>query len=100
MKKSSGILFLVLLFSLEVFGQEGADFFSSAKNDLYWKNRKPLEGYWQQDVHYTIDAEIDDLQNIISGNEILEYKNNSPDTLGFVYFHLYQNAFQPGSYLD
>ena len=38
--------------------------------------------------------------DIISGNEQLTYWNNSPDTLEYVYFHLFQNAFQPGSYLD
>lgn len=64
----------------------------------YWKNRKPFPGYWQQDVHYTIDAVIDDQKDEISGTETLEYFNNSPDQLTTVYFHLYQNAFQPGSY--
>src|SRR6187397_2067011 len=100
MKKYLPIFFLALLFSGSLHGQDGNDFFSGSQNELYWKNRKPFEGYWQQDVHYTIDAEIDDLQDIISGTETLVYTNNSPDTLTFVYFHLFQNAFQPGSYLD
>ncbi len=64
----------------------------------YWKNRKPNEAYWQQDVHYTIDAFINDSLDEIKGTEKLEYYNNSPHTLTTVYFHLYQNAFQPGSY--
>ena len=64
----------------------------------YWKNRKPNPGYWQQDVHYTIDAVIDDEKDEITGTETLVYYNNSPDHLNTVYFHLYQNAFQPGSY--
>ena len=66
----------------------------------YWKNRKPYEGYWQQDVHYKIKASVDETTDIITGDEQLTYFNNSPDTLYYVYFHLYQNAFQPGSYLD
>src|SRR5213075_520323 len=66
----------------------------------YWKNRPPYTGYWQQDVHYTIKAEINDSTDIIDGSEQLTYYNNSPDTLTYVCFHLYQNAFQPGSYLD
>ena len=69
-------------------------------NPFYWKNRIPVPGYWQQDVHYTLDANIDEVNDIINGTETLEYWNNSPDTLKIVYFHLYQNAFQPGSYLD
>jgi hypothetical protein len=64
----------------------------------YWKNRKPDAAYWQQDVHYTINAVIDDSKDEISGEETLVYYNNSPDALTTVYFHLYQNAFQPGSY--
>ncbi|MDP2176067.1 MAG: M1 family aminopeptidase [Bacteroidota bacterium] len=64
----------------------------------YWKTRKPYADYWQQDVHYTIDAVIDDEKDEIKGTEKLVYYNNSPDELKVVYFHLYQNAFQPGSY--
>jgi len=64
----------------------------------YWKNRKPNAAYWQQDVHYTINARIDDVKDEITGEETLVYYNNSPDALTTVYFHLYQNAFQPGSY--
>lgn len=64
----------------------------------YWKSRKPFADYWQQDVHYSIDATIDDSLDQITGIEKLVYKNNSPDKLDRVYFHLYQNAFQPGSY--
>ncbi|HXC04332.1 MAG TPA: M1 family aminopeptidase, partial [Bacteroidia bacterium] len=77
-----------------------ADYFRSTQNPLYWKNRKPFEGYWQQDVHYALKATVDEKTDIIHGSEELTYWNNSPDTLTFVYFHLYQNAFQPGSYTD
>ncbi len=67
-------------------------------NSFYWKNRIPHTGYWQQDVWYTIKAELNDETEIITGSENLLYTNNSPDTLYELYFHLYQNAFQPGSY--
>ena len=74
--------------------------YRSAENTYYWKNRPPFPGYWQQDVHYHISVSLDDKQDIISGNLELTYWNNSPDTLTYVYFHLYQNAFQPCSYYD
>ena len=74
--------------------------YQSKHNPYYWKNRKPSNAYWQQDVHYTIKANIDETTDIVSGDEQLTYTNNSPDTLYYVYFNLYQNAFQPGSYLD
>ncbi|MCB0395423.1 MAG: M1 family metallopeptidase [Flavobacteriales bacterium] len=69
-------------------------------NPHYWKNRKPYADYWQQDVHYTIHARIDEVSDVIEATETLVYTNNSPDELPFVYFHLYQNAFQPGSYYE
>ncbi len=81
------IVFLPLCLSAQLFSYKD-----------YWKNRIPQPGYWQQDVHYTIQAVIDDAKDEISGQETLEYFNNSPDELTVVYFHLYQNAFQPGSY--
>lgn len=74
--------------------------YASAANPLYWKNRMPFPGYWQQDVHYMIDADIDETTNIISGSEKLVYTNNSPDKLTKVYFHLYSNAQTKDSYLD
>src|ERR1700746_1402955 len=64
--------------------------YRSKQNPWYWKNHPPFAGYWQQDVDYTISATIDEATNIISGNETLTYYNNSPDTLYFVYFHLYE----------
>lgn len=74
--------------------------YRSAENPYYWKNKKPFDGYWQQDVHYAIKAEIDEKTDIIDGMVTLTYYNNSPDALPFVYFHLYQEAFQPNSYVD
>lgn len=74
--------------------------YESKSNPEYWKNRMPFPGYWQQDVHYEIKANIDEITDIISASEKLIYTNNSPDTLSFVFFHLYQNAFQPESYCD
>ncbi|MFN5318208.1 MAG: M1 family peptidase, partial [Bacteroidia bacterium] len=74
--------------------------YASADNPNYWKNRLPFPGYWQQDVNYQIKANIDEVRDAITGTEHLVYTNNSPDTLRWVFFHLYQNAFQPGSYCD
>ena len=74
--------------------------FPSPNNPHYWKNKKPYEGYWQQDVHYTINAILNEEDELINGQEILVYTNNSPNTLTEAYFHLYQNAVQPGSLTD
>jgi aminopeptidase N len=74
--------------------------YQSPSNPHYWKNKKPYEGYWQQDVHYTINAILNDQDELINGQETLVYTNNSPNTLTEAYFHLYQNAVQPGSLTD
>jgi hypothetical protein len=55
---------------------------------------------WQQRVKYNMNVDVNVQTNIISGIQKLEYTNNSPDKLSKVYFHLYWNAFQPGSEMD
>lgn len=89
-----------LVFISGAFAQYNDIPYRSRNNPTYWKNRPPYLGYWQQDVYYKLKANIDDATDIIDGTEELIYWNNSPDTLTYVYFHLYQNAFQPGSYTD
>ena len=55
---------------------------------------------WQQRVKYTMDVKVDVNTNRFTGSQRLEYSNNSPDTLNKVFYHLYWNAFQPGSMMD
>lgn len=54
-------------------------------------------GYWQQRVHYTISATLDEPAQKVRARGTLWYVNNSPDTLREMYFHQYLNAFRPGS---
>lgn len=49
--------------------------------------------YWQQEVDYTIRVSLDDEQHVLRGYEELVYSNNSPDTLSFIVFHLWPNAY-------
>src|SRR5690606_17717726 len=58
------------------------------------------KGYWQQDVKYTMDIDVDEKSYQYDGKMTLEYGNNSGRSLSKVYFHLYFNAFQPGSMMD
>lgn len=53
--------------------------------------------YWQQEVHYTITARLDEGTGVLAGTEQVVYVNHSPDTLDAFYLHLYLNAFRPGS---
>jgi hypothetical protein len=50
--------------------------------------------YWQQQVDYTIDVSLDDHENTLSGFEKIIYTNHSPDTLAFIWFHLWPNAYK------
>ena len=56
--------------------------------------------YWQQEVRYRMDVKMDVQTNQLTGRQTIRYKNNSPDVLNKVFFHLYLNAFQPGSAMD
>ncbi len=53
--------------------------------------------YWQQHVDYKMDVTMDVNNYQYKGTQELVYTNNSADTLKKVYYHLFNNAFQPGS---
>jgi len=55
---------------------------------------------WQQRVKYRMDIDMDVQSNRFTGKQTIDYWNNSPDTLKVLYYHLYWNAFQPGSMMD
>lgn len=78
MMKTTLSLFLIL-FSVSVFAQPDR---------------------WQQRVKYTMNVDMNVQTNQYKGKQTVEYWNNSPDTLHHVFFHLYWNAFQPGSMMD
>jgi Peptidase family M1 domain len=52
------------------------------------------EGYWQQYLRYDIKAELDPKEKSITGFETIVYKNNSPSTLDFIWFHIWPNAYK------
>ena len=53
--------------------------------------------YWQQAVDYTMEVALDTETAIYNGTQKLVYTNNSPETINKVFYHLYFNAFKPGS---
>lgn len=50
--------------------------------------------YWQQKVNYTIDVALNEKDKSLDAFEKLQYQNNSPDTLRFIWFHLWPNAYK------
>lgn len=57
-------------------------------------------GYWQQAVDYKMEIDFDVETHQFYGYQSINYTNNSPDTLHKVFYHLFFNAFQPGSMMD
>lgn len=59
--------------------------------------RAQMAAPWQQEVHYEMDVRVSTERHRMEGRQRLAYTNNAPDTLRQVFYHLYFNAFQPGS---
>ena len=61
---------------------------------IIWVSREASsQSYFQQEVNYNIHATLNDTRHALSCFETIDYKNNSPDTLEFLYFHLWPNAY-------
>ncbi|MHA4808504.1 M1 family metallopeptidase [Flavitalea flava] len=50
--------------------------------------------YWQQQVDYTITVSLNDKEHTLDGFLRIQYTNYSPDTLSFIWIHLWPNAFK------
>src|SRR5690349_1066809 len=50
--------------------------------------------YWQQEVHYDIRVALNEKQHSLKGDLSVDYINHSPDTLTFIWFHLWPNAYK------
>ena len=77
MKKLSAVLLLILVTQFPAFSQPVGS-----------------EPYWQQRVNYTIEVSLNDKDHTLNGFETIEYINNSPDTLTFIWFHIWPNAYK------
>ena len=53
--------------------------------------------YFQQKVNYQINVKLNDVKHELSAYETIEYTNNSPSSLEFIYFHLWPNAYKDNS---
>ena len=75
-------------------------FFGIASKSQNSTITKTKPAYWQQHVDYKMEIVFDVNNYQYKGKQELTYTNNSPDELTRVYYHLYFNAFQPGSEMD
>jgi hypothetical protein len=66
-------------------------------NDYRAASGAPGNRYWQQRADYSIDVELDDAHQRISGKETITYHNLSPDTLTYLWLQLDQNIWAKDS---
>jgi hypothetical protein len=57
----------------------------------------PGKNYWQNSANYMINVQVFPKDKLLKGSETITYFNNSPDTLKFLIFRLYQNIYQLGA---
>jgi hypothetical protein len=50
--------------------------------------------YFQQELSYDIQVRIDDRSHILRGYEKITYINRSPDSLKFIFMHIWPNAYR------
>ena len=98
--KKINFTILMLLFSSSLISQENLN--TSKFKQLYQElptpnvyrtaSGAPGHEYYQQKADYIINVELDEKNNILSGNETITYTNNSPDILNYLWVQLDQNV--------
>lgn len=97
------MLFLKGLFAQNTPIQRNADKFSplleldNLRTPFRTQAGEPAENYWQNRSDYKIAVTLDDVNQIVKGQVTIDYTNNSPDKLGYVWLQLDQNKFNPNS---
>ena len=52
------------------------------------------QDYFQQKADYNINVTLDDENHTLQGNIYIDYFNNSPNDLEFIWFHIWPNAYK------
>ncbi len=64
-------------------------------NEYRTASGAPGHGYWQMRADYDIDARLDEANLKLFGKEWIQYHNNSPDVLYYVWLQLDENEHSP-----
>ena len=72
-------------------------FFNTNGNEFRSASGQPGPKYWQNRADYQIRATLDEQDTSIKGDVTINYTNNSPDKLDFLWLQLDQNLFRPDS---
>jgi hypothetical protein len=69
-------------------------------HDLFAQVNDQRGSNYQQHVNYSMQIDFNAAENKFNGYQKAIYSNNSPDTLQNIFYHLFYNAFQPGSAME
>src|SRR3954453_8032972 len=69
------------------------EFYPNYGDDFRTAAGTPGPKYWQNAANYKIDVTLDDVSHSVSGTVLITYKNNSPQSLPFIWMQLDQNIY-------
>lgn len=103
MLKLKFIFFIIIISFSQIFSQEGLyiplNIQKAIENETRTTQGLPGDKYWQNSSDYSITAEILDSSNL-KGDEVINYHNNSPDSLNQIVIRLYQDIAKKGAVRD
>ncbi|MFN5423717.1 MAG: M1 family metallopeptidase [bacterium] len=76
---------------------EQLDYLLQDPNEYRTASGAPGPKYWQQRADYDINVEIDEVNNVLTGSELVTYYNNSPDVLTYIWLQIDENFHHPDS---
>ncbi|MBI5857890.1 MAG: M1 family metallopeptidase [Sphingobacteriales bacterium] len=104
MKKSVlsvlGLFMFMGLFAQSVYDHKEAfnpQFYPYPGNDVRSASGEPGPKYWQNRADYKINCTLDTARHGVSGEAEINYTNNSPDNLKFLWLQLDQNIYKKDS---
>ncbi len=110
MKRVTSLFFYlvtVFVFSQSVAAQDSSiynknqvfdpSFLSRGGTEFRSADGAPGPKYWQNSADYSIHATLDEKDTTLKGNVTINYTNNSPDELKYLWLQLDQNLFNPDS---
>jgi hypothetical protein len=99
MKIKDFLFIIISIFSSTAFSQQlftTTSIQNAYKNQTRTDSGKPGENYWQNFANYNIKVSFDPSTQLLQGNEMISYENNSPDTLKEVIIRLYPDLYKKG----
>ena len=104
-KSNAPLSLLAFVFSISIFAQEANygnqhlfDDVSYRQGNTYrTASGKPGPEYWQNAADYNLEVSLDEKNHNVSGNVTIDYTNNSPETLEFIWLYLEQDRFTENS---